>query len=309
MKRRSIAPRRESRIWKVGRLIAYTVGVTALAGGLALRSAYGNMMESALEIGSELGHLGETGTQRPVRLNGEPIYVSSTVQDVPLGELLDRVEARCRDNPTELLEALPTLPEEARRELEPRLRSREAAGVARYDNDDRGVIVCFMRPEGAVSGLNARLERITGFLDTGDLSRLGNVRYVFAERTSEGLTHVVTAWTDGSFNLYNLFPAKGDSPGSDLPDVPRPAGGVRLLTAGADGVPYSVRIYDSREGAAAILDEYDRSMAERGWEPIIEDRAHLRRVYGRGDVHVYVLPREDRGRTLVTLVQMRGKQR
>jgi len=309
MKQGTSAPRKEWRIKKVLRLTAYCIAVTGIAGGLALRSAYGNMMESALEIGSELGQMGETGDKRPVRLNGEPIFVSSTVQPVDLEELLDRVVERCRDNPTELIEALPGMSQEGQEKLGPRLRSLEAAGVVRYVNEDRGVVVCFTRPEGSVGGINERLERVTGFLDSGDLSKFGNVRYVFAERTPAGLTHVVTAWTEGSFNLYNLFPGKGDAPGSDLPDVPRPARSVRLLTAGADGVPYSVHIYDSPEGPEAILADYDREMEQRGWEATLTDVPHNRRVYGRDDVHVYVLPRQSEGRTLVTLVQMRGKQR
>jgi hypothetical protein len=294
---------------KLLRLGGYTAAALGIIGGLALRSAYGNMMESALEIGSELGKIGGTGSERPIRLNGEAIYVSSTVQEVPLEGLLDRVEARCKDSPEDMLDALSNhAPSAERKEHEERLSSREAAGVVRYDTGEKGVVVCFMRPEGAPSGITARLSRISRFLDTGDLGHLGDVRYVFAERNAEGRTHVVTAWTDGSFNLYSLFPAGGDAPGSDLEDVPRPRRSVRLLTAGADGVPYSARIYDAPGRPKAILAHYDLKMIARGWKPIVIDDKDHRRVYGQGERHVYVLPKEDRGRTLVTLLEMSGRR-
>jgi hypothetical protein len=263
------------------------------------------MMDSTLEIGSELGRIGDTGTRNPIRLNGEAIFVSSTVANVGIDDLLDRVEAKCRDNPTELVDAMATLPNIPREQIAA-LTSREAGGVVRYDNGEKGAIFCFENPEGKPAGLRDRMERISKVLETGDLSHLGNARYVFAEATDAGLTHVVTAWTEGSFNLYNLVPGDGDAPGSDLEGVPRPLRSVRLLTAGADGVPYSARIYDTPVRAEVILEDYDREMVERGWEPMIVDHKGLRRVYGKNGTHVYVLPREDRGRTLVTLLQMRG---
>jgi hypothetical protein len=150
----------------------------------------------------------------------------------------------------------------------------------------------------------ARFSRLSRFLDTGDLGHLGDVRYVFAERNAEGLTHVVTAWTQGSFNLYSLFPAEGDAPGSDLEDVPRPKRSVRLLTAGAEGVPYSARIYEAPGHPKGILATYDLRMIARGWKPVLIDDKDHRRVYGRDGRHVYVLPKPDRGRTLVTLLEM-----
>jgi hypothetical protein len=294
---------------KVLRLGGYTAAALGIIGGLALRSAYGNMMESALEMGSELGKIGGTGSERPIRLNGEAIYVSSAVQDVPLTGLLDRVEARCKDNPEELLDALTHHPPSAeRKEHQERLASPTASGVVRYENDEKGVVVCLIHPEGAPAGIAARLSRFSRFLDTGDLGHLGNVRYVFAERNAEGRTHVVTAWTDRSFNLYSLFPAGGDAPGSDLEDVPRPKRSVRLLTADADGVPYSARIYDARATPQTIVAQYDLKMIARGWTPVLIDNKDQRRVYGRDGRHVYVLPKADRGRTLVTLLEMNSRR-
>lgn len=306
MKQTASNPRRESRAKKLVRLGVYCSFVTMLAGGLALRSAYGSMKDAALELGSELGRLGDVGGRTPIRLNGQPIYVSSTVQPVELDDLLDRVEARCERDPIALADELPGLPEAAQKELRERQKAREAAGVVRHQEGDQGMVACFMRPEGS-TWVGSRLAALNALAETGDLSKLGNLRYVYARRTDDGRTHVVTAWTDGAFNLFDLVPTNGDTPGSDIPGVPRPLRSVRMLTATADGVPYSVRVYDSSAPAEAILAQYDRDLIDQGWEVLVAKLKTHQRVYGREGEHLYVLPREDQGRTLVTMIQMPGR--
>jgi hypothetical protein len=300
------AARREPRHRKYVRLFAYCSVVGVLCGAAALRSAYASMKDSALELGSELGRIGDAGSRTPIRLNGQPIYVSAAVATVPIDELLDRVEAHCRSDPDALAEDLAALPEASRKQLKERLSSRRADGIVRHQGPGRGMVACFMRKEGSYDGLKARFDRLMDFADTGDLSKLGNVRYVYAQEVEDGQTRVVTAWTDGSFNFYSMVPpAGGDAPGTDLEGIPRPTGSVRLLTASADGVPYSVRIYDAPGGAVSIAEQYDREMAAAGWTKVIGGK-NPRRVYGRNGVHVYMFPRAEKGRTLVTLLQTRG---
>ncbi|AKT36526.1 hypothetical protein [Chondromyces crocatus] len=299
------SPRREPRLKKLVRLGVYCSCVTALAGGLALRSAYGSVKESFLEIGSELGRLGDVGHHTPLLLNGQRIFVSSTVQPVDHEDVLDRVAARCDETPLELAEALPGLPEETRKELTELQRARASVGVIRHSNGKRGMVACFMRPEGS-TGMGARVSALNAFVASGDLSAFGNLRYVFAERTEEGGTHVVTAWTDGKFNLFDMVPEGADTPGSDLPGVPRPMRSVRVLTATAEGVAYSVRIYDAAAPAEAIVAQYDRDLIEDGWEILAAKMATGQRVYGRKGTHLYVLPRENNNRTMVSLIQMPG---
>jgi len=302
------APRKDSRLRKLLRLGAYCVAVGTLGGGLALNSAYGSVKDATLQLGAELGKLDGAGSKRPILLNGEPVYVSSAVEDVPLGELLDRVEARCRENPIGITAELPGLPDDARALLQQRLVSKAASGIVRHERPGRGMIACFMRNDNATGadGVRGRLEQLMAVAETGDLSKLGNLRYVFAEENEEGRTHVVTAWTDGPFNLHSLIPAGGDTPGSDLEGVPRPAGSVRLLTATIDQVPYSVRVYDAPSSPARILAQYDHDLARRGWRKVLASKSPGA-VYERPGVQLYVIPAADKGRTMVTLIQLPGR--
>lgn len=305
------ALRKDSTVRKLLRLSAYCITVGALGGGLALRSAYGSMKDATLQLGSELGKLDGVGSKRPILLNGEPVYVSGTVEDVPLEELLDRVEARCRENPIGITAELPGLPDEARAQLQKRLASKTAAGIVRHERPGRGMIACFTRSgqqATGADGLRGRVERLMSVAETGDLSKLGNLRYVFAERTEEGRTHVVTAWTDGPFNLHSLVPAGGDTPGSDIEGVPRPTGSVRLLTATIDKVPYSLRVYDAPGSPAQVVAQYDHDLAQRGWRKVMARTSESPgAVYDGPGVQLYVLPAADKERTMVTLIQLPGR--
>ncbi|MCC6555561.1 MAG: hypothetical protein IT372_21580 [Polyangiaceae bacterium] len=307
-------PRKDSKLRKLLRLGAYCITVGALGIGLALGSAYGSVKDATLELGSELGKLDGAGSSRPILLNGEPIFVASAVDDVKVDELLDRVEARCRENPIGIAAELPKLPAEARALLETKLASRSSAGIIRHQGGGKGMVACFMRSDasssvGSMSGMADTIRRIAAVAETGDLSKLGNVRYVFAEPTANGRTHVVTAWTDGSFNLYSMLPqAGGDAPGSDLDGVPRPNGATRLLTATIDKVPYSLRIYDAPSSPGEVLAQYDQDLARRGWQKVMGGTAdHPVAVYDHPGVQLYVIPSRDRERTMVTLIQMPGR--
>lgn len=194
------APRPEPRFKKLLRLATFCSIVGVFSAGLALRSAYGGVKDAALELGSELGQLDGAGSQRPILLNGEPIFVSSAVDEVPIEELLDRVEARCLKDPAGLAAELPRLPAPARARLSERLAARALGSIVRHEGKDRGMVACFK-----------------------------------------------------------------------------------------------------------ILTRYDKEMESHGWERIVADGDKPRRVYGRAGVHAFVLPRIEDERTLVSLVQMRGR--
>ena len=304
-------PRKEWRVKKVVRLLAFCSTVCLVGAALAARSAYGHVLESALSLGHELGTLGDAGSKHPLRLNGQEIYVASHTASLPLHEVLDRMESACRQDSIALVTELNSLTEDLKQKIPGGVTSTEAAGIVRKEQGTNGFVACFVREGMPRENVTSVAARLTSMIETGDLNQLGKLRYVFGERTREGRTHIVTVWTDGPFNVYNLFPQfKGDAPGADPIDVPRPIDSTRLLTADIEGVPYGVHLYESTTRYQDVLAHYDVEMPKRGWEVVLsgEDGEANKRAYKRGEVVLMVFagPATNSDRTLVSLIQMRS---
>ncbi len=294
--------RPESRFRKILRVVAYAVVLCTAVGLIAANSAYGDIKDGALEIGAELGKLGDIGTKTPIVLNGQPIYVGSQVLDMSVSEALDRAETLCRGgSPAHPGKAAPSLDgEEAAFDT-----GQPGMGLLREERDGRGVVLCFAPSEKAPppDGIEERLSRWLSFFASGDLDRLGNLRYMFAKETDSGRTHLVRVWTDEPFNLYAFTsPTGGDAPGSDPADMPRPQDSRRLLSATVSTAVYATRVYESKATPAQIAAAYDEQMPARGWELALT--AGDARVYQRDDVSVFVTPREHEGHSLISLLHM-----
>ena len=303
--------RKERRIIKLMRLAVYATVVSAGLGLLAARSVYGDVRSTALSMGRELGQLGDVGSKRPLRLNGEPIFIASTTEDASVKEILDQTEARCRRGSAGLASDIGDFSAALARELPKGANDARAAGILREEQGDSGVVACLIREDGQPAGTVSDIaEHLGDLMKTGDLSALGRLRYVFAEKTKSGRTHVVAAWTDGSFNLFALMPPAGkDAPGSDPAHAPRPPNALRILSADVEGVPYSVRIYDSAATPTEIVALYDREMAGRGWEPSygVPGEGPEQRAFSRPGADLMVITSRDDDRTLVTLIEMSAK--
>jgi len=167
------------------------------------------------------------------------------------------------------------------------------------------MVACFVDEDGTRRG-ESIIKRLSDFGTTGDMSEVGDMRYVLAEESSPGKSHVVAVWTEGPFNLYSFFPNnKKDTPGYDPPGGARPEQATRLLTVGAEGMPYGTWVYESRLTLHPMFEELDRDMEERGWKIGLGDGdRNRRRVYQRGgwDMIVSTVPYEDK--TLVTMIRM-----
>lgn len=304
-------PRREWRIKKLARLVVYAAVVSAGIGLVAARSVYGDVKSTAFSMGKELGQLGDVGTQRPLRLNGEPIFIASTTEDLSVKEVLDQTEARCKQASGGMAAEFANLSESLKKGLPANLTASRAAGVLREDRGDSGVVACLIRDDGQpVRGLADVAAKLAALVKTGDLGAVGRLRYVFAERTRAGRTHAVAVWTEGPFNLYALLPAAGaDAPGSDPAHAPRPPGAQRILSADVEGMPYSVRIYDSKATPADVVKVYDAEMAGRGWEPAfgVPGEGPDHRAYTRPGADIIVATTRDGDRTLVSLIEMASR--
>ncbi|HTV21986.1 MAG TPA: hypothetical protein VMG12_25025, partial [Polyangiaceae bacterium] len=155
-------------------------------------------------------------------------------------------------------------------------------------------------------------ERALRFVETGDLSEVGDARYFLARKVNEQRTQVLSVWTEGHFDLLGMFPAEGDAPGSDSPVVPRPPTARRTFSAIVPERPYTVRTYESRESREAVLQHYDNLMPAAGWveQPTSEgdELRVLTRAFSRGDtVALVILDAVEDGELPVTLVEVGGE--
>jgi hypothetical protein len=89
------------------------------------------------------------------------------------------------------------------------------------------------------------------------------VRYTLAERAADGTTRITTVGNASATPLADLFPAEGDSPGSDIAGIARPERSRRTLTAMVESG--SVRIYESPLAMTEAMRSYDAAMSGLGY--------------------------------------------
>ena len=285
------------------RLGAYAAVVFAGLAFATSRAVYADAREVGLGVGRQLAKLEDlTSGAAVVRVNGAEVHRSSTTTDQPVRAVLDRYEAYCRQTPSLLGRAMQEIPAA----LEDRITIPRAAparsAILRDDAGDAGMVACFVddRDQGkdTAEALTARLQ---AFTKSGDLSELGRFRYVFAERTKRGRTHVVTLWSDGPIRLGAMFPASGDAPGTDSAVAPRPPRSRRILSASTDGFPSAVRVYTSAASADEVRATYDRELRAGGFARVEGTKAL---AYVREDGAQIVLSvAESENATSVTLVE------
>jgi hypothetical protein len=91
------------------------------------------------------------------------------------------------------------------------------------------------------------------------------IRYTVAERVDDHTTRTTTVVNASGTPLSDLFPAEGDSPGSDIAAIARPEQSRRTLTAIVGSEEHSVRIYESTQPVAEAVRSYDAAMTNRGY--------------------------------------------
>ena len=283
----------------------YSSFAFSVIGLAAAGSAYGDFKDSALIAGRQLATMGVVqGQHQRVRLNGELVHFASAMTDKPVSEVLDRIETACRQHAGDLGKTLP-LDDKASGDQD----KDPGIGVIREDGSQEGWVGCLWQEDSASwTNLPSKLRKFT---QTGDLSDLGDLRYVYAKQSDTGKTHVISVWTDGPFHIVQAFapPDGSDTPGSDSRHVPRPTNAQRLLTAQVEGAPYAVRIYDADAPDTRLLAMYDKSMPKLGWTPIphATDRMPGARVYTRQDVDLLVLVVPKDKRSFVSIVEMKPR--
>jgi hypothetical protein len=217
---------------------------------------------------------------------------------------MDRYEAYCRKNPGALGRAMQDIPSAMKDRIDLPKDSALFAAVVRNEGDGRGMVVCFVDEPDAPS--EPLVDKLRAVSETGDLSKLGRFRYVFAEQSSRpgGGTHVVTFWSDGELNPKKMFPATGDAPGTDSSIVPRPAGSRRTLSASVDGYPASVRIYESLAERGTLERMYDETLRAKGFVKVEQTDPRGGAAYLREDnAEIIMSFTKSEQRTTVTIVE------
>jgi hypothetical protein len=247
---------------------------------LALGSTWFVFDRTEAQIGDDLLGMGaslmtfadeeHTDGPRALSINGETVHLVSGSSAESLADVLDAFEEMClsrdaqfRQQITDLYRENPDLPR--RSELETfRPSLRRMAG-------DRGTIGCLdMGTERRTAG--EILDAASEFRRTGDLSVLGNMRYIFAQEADGGRTQYVALWTEGEFHVDHVLPSAGDAPGEDLAGIPRAPDAVRTLYAHEMGRDDRFVIYDDSSMSEWELEHFYRTeLAREGWN-VVESR-------------------------------------
>jgi len=241
--------------------------VLLVAFGLfALRSAYGRANDAGMAFSEQLLSLDSSGAgvvggeSYRIRLNGEPVSISSAASMRPLAEVLDYFERECTEHAEGLDQAFSKL-DQSVRDLSPGSGG-PGFGIMKRVGEHGGFVACFSA--GHALSTEETAERLKEAVVSGDLGKLGNFRYVAVEKAGTG-SHAVALWTDGAMMLGRMFPKEGDAPGFDWPDAPRPEGSRRFLSAYVEGVGYGVTVYDVGGDLEPVRAGIDGALTHAGW--------------------------------------------
>jgi hypothetical protein len=312
-----------SRRQKLKRGLAGWIRVSTYLTVLAAASSFGLARAASARVDEAVQRFGESlvrqlgpelvGQPQALLVNGQHVMFSSQVIDRPIADTLDVLSRHCESVASPALSAVTALPASARDAILAGVESPGRLTIERRETDDHalGQIACIAHPEDGAS-LERVLERVIAFVDSGDLSAIGDARYFLARKLEPERTQVISIWTEGRFDLGGMFPSEGDAPGSDSLTVPRPLQARRTFSALIPERPYAVRMYESRQSQEAILQHYDERMTAEGWleRPTSEgdELRELTRAFSRRDTVAFViLDVTQQGLTPVTLLEVGGQ--
>jgi hypothetical protein len=281
---------------RMGQVLVVLLFVGVLGGGWAYHGARAQMSESFFGVGEQMMQYTDARRQdapRDLVLNGQTIRFSSGTASQDPEVVLDAFEARCASVDGQFLQQLEAIA--ADHPDAPRQAPTSNPTVREW-NGRTGYIACLDMGAQSVP-VTELAQRIGRFGATGDVSEIGDMRYVFIERggsEDETRTHFVAMWTQGTFDVDAMFPERGDAPGRDVPDVSRPPESRRTLSGYERGQPYGLTVYASRDGAAILESHFRHTLRVHGWQ-VVEGRE------GRASDDPIVIVAE-KGRRTVTVV-------
>ncbi len=253
------------------RVLVFLLAVWAGFAYLAVRQAEADVHEVMLGLGAELmRYPGSTqGVVRDVEFNGAVVHLMSGSVRQPVDAVLDHFEAKCME--------LDRMHEQiAEMQAVGTLGAGDPAdsdSVIRHDFGPTAFVACLDPGENHDNGDAASIaERVAAFLDSGDLSEVGALRYAYVERHRDGdqeVSQIISMYTDSPINIYEMFPAEGDAVGSDVDGIPRPPDSRRLLSSRVAGQPYGMTLYATEDHSPEELNTWYRArLPEAGWQEL-----------------------------------------
>lgn len=291
------------------RAFAYLWLVAGVCAFLSVRSARAEVKESTLAIGRQMLELARAANAEdhavtPIRFNGERMYLASAVSEDAPKTVLDRYGEHCAAHPAMPMSGWPALAGDARSPDAPAAQGPPGTNaVLRAGDGVEGSVVCFVR--GAATKANAT-EAFQSFAETGELGYIGKLRLAYAKRdVRSGRTLILTVWTDDQFNLKRLLPSGGeDVPGEDFAELPRVPNASRALSAVAEGMPYGLNVYRTKDAPSKVVAFYDEHMSARGFagfDPELDPGEGAGRTYTKDGVVLTVAARREPEATFVVL--------
>ena len=276
-RRRSKSPEKMKHLRGLVRVFAYLSATMLVFGLFTMRRAKAEFKDHTLVLGRQMMELAKAQNHGVTKLkfNGQTMYLgNSTTEDSP-SAVLDRYEGHCKANPGQPSAGWEQLEKQTGKKADdaPAI---VKSGVVRGGDDKEGTVVCFVRgPETKPT----TQEAFTSLMQTGSLGSLGELRYAYVSKSEKsGKSLVLTAWTDSTFNLYDLIgDADKDSPGADFDGIPRVPSSIRTMSAYAEGTPYGVNVYRTSDAPSKVLAYYDKEMHERDWivyDPELDEKEH-----------------------------------
>ncbi|MFO0649870.1 MAG: hypothetical protein U0326_26865 [Polyangiales bacterium] len=258
---------RFTRLPHATRLAAFVVvglGITSVA---AVRQARAQMHEGMRHLARQLMPYAEQGVieaPRRVEVNGESLYLAMGTTRDSVTAALDYYESWCDRRSGHVTESIAQADSSAFGQLwtaggrlGPRLE------MVREGDETEGYVICVDVGDQRLTSRDLA-GRLKAVVDTGDLSRWGNLRYAYVQRASTG-TRILTVATEGAFNLLRMFPAEGDAPGADPQGLARYPGMRRVLSAREDGQGNSLGMYTARAPIGDVRAWYRGEMGRHGW--------------------------------------------
>ena len=271
------------------RVIGYCGALGLFTGVFQIRHARAEVADQSLVVGRRIMSVVETTRSdvTKISLNGETIFAGNALSDESPGKVLGRYAEYCAKNAAQSPEEWKKLATDDVKNVVPN--AGDGATVMRGgDGDEEGTVLCFTRSASSKVSLN---EAISNFAKTGELGELGSLRYVYAKKTENGGTHILSAWTLDSFNIKKLAPeGTEDVRGEDFKELPlaRPENSQRILSSRVEGMPYGINVYESDQEPKAVAAAFDEKLLKQGWVGIDVELSKYSADAPKGTVgHIY----------------------